>query len=140
NHSEEAKQQFYREYDEMIKQLQNVPSIIMWVVFNEAWGQFDIGGPETREAIAHAIASDPTRIINGVTGWHDAGGPNNEYDEFAGHLLDWHSYPAPNSPHPTTHRAASLGEYGGLGLHVPGHEYSPLVFSYQLMKDKEQLT
>lgn len=140
NNSEEAKGQFYREFDEMVTQLQNSPSIVMWVVFNEAWGQFDEGGPETREAIAHALAADPTRLINGVTGWFDAGGANNEFDEFAGHFLDWHSYPAPNSPTPTTHRAATLGEYGGLGLHVPGHEYSPLVFSYQLMKDKEQLT
>lgn len=140
NNSEEAKQQFYREFDEMTQQLQNSPSIVTWVVFNEGWGQFDQGGPETREAIAHALTADPTRLINGVTGWFDAGGANNEFDEFAGHFLDWHSYPAPNSPTPTTHRAATLGEYGGLGLHVPGHEYSPLVFSYQLMKDKEQLT
>lgn len=140
SNSEGAKAQFYKEFDEMVSQLQNSPSIVTYVVFNEGWGQFDQGGPETRKAIAHALAADPTRLIMGATGWHDAGGKNNEFDDAAGHFIDVHSYPAPNSPTPTKNRTATLGEYGGLGLHVPGHEYSPLVFSYQLMKDKEQLT
>lgn len=133
-----AKDQFFQEYDEMILQLQNVPSIIVYTVFNEGWGQFDAGGEQTRNAIEHVKKADPTRLINGASGWWDAGGGDNEAR--AGHLIDFHSYPAPNSPVPSAHRAAVLGEYGGLGLHVPGHEWSPLVFSYQLMQSKQQLT
>lgn len=134
-----AQPQYYKEFDEMIKQLQNSPSIIVYVVFNEGWGQFDNGGDYTREAIAHALKADPTRLINGVTGWYDAGGGENESK--AGHFLDWHRYPAPDSPTPSEYRAATLGEYGGLGLRVPGHEFSPLiVYSELLMKSKEELT
>ncbi|NOU98852.1 DUF1080 domain-containing protein [Paenibacillus sp. LMG 31457] len=134
-----AQQQFYKEFDEMIKQLQNSPSIVVYIVFNEGWGQFDNGGNYTREAIAHALKADPTRLINGVTGWYDAGGGDNESK--AGHFLDWHRYPAPDSPTPSEYRAATLGEYGGLGLRVPGHEFSPLtVYAELLMNSKEELT
>jgi len=134
-----AQPQFYKEFNEMIKQLQNSPSIIVYVVFNEGWGQFDNGGDYTREAIAHAQKADPTRLINGVTGWYDAGGGENESK--AGHFLDWHRYPSPDSPTPSEYRAATLGEYGGLGLRVPGHEFSPLiVYSELLMNNKEELT
>lgn len=55
-------------------------------------------------------------------------------------MNDIHRYPDPGAPNYSDTRAAVLGEYGGLGLHVPGHEWSPLVFSYQLMNSKEQLT
>ena len=34
-------------------------------------------------------------------------------------------YVGPDSPPPTATRVAVLGEYGGLGLRTPGHEYSP---------------
>ncbi|MCY9658853.1 PA14 domain-containing protein [Paenibacillus chondroitinus] len=134
-----AQPQYYKEFDEMVKQLQNSPSIIVYIVFNEGWGQFDNGGDYTREAIAHAIKADPTRLINGVTGWYDAGGGANESK--AGHFLDWHKYPAPESPTPSDYRAATLGEYGGVGLRVPGHEFSPLtVYAGLAMNTKEELT
>lgn len=134
-----AQPEYYKEYDEMIKQLQNSPAIIAYIVFNEGWGQFDNGGDYTRQAIAHARQMDPTRLINGTTGWYDAGGGTNESK--AGDFLDWHMYPAPDSPTPTEYRAATLGEFGGVGMRVPGHEYSPLTVWAGLSKDtKEELT
>ncbi|WP_164472566.1 OmpL47-type beta-barrel domain-containing protein [Cohnella candidum] len=129
--SQAAKDQWLKEYKEMVDQLRSVPSIVEWTVFNEGWGQWDQGGPQTRDATAYVKSLDPTRLINQASGWWDAG---------TGDLIDMHSYPAPGSPKPTAQRAAVLGEYGGLGLHVPGHEWSPLVFSYQLMNSKEELT
>ncbi|MBN2354528.1 hypothetical protein JXO59_00360, partial [candidate division KSB1 bacterium] len=36
----ESAQQFYRELGRMIESLYNHPSIVMWVPFNEGWGQF----------------------------------------------------------------------------------------------------
>jgi hypothetical protein len=126
-----AKEQWQKEYKEMVDQLRSVPSIIVWTVFNEGWGQWDGGGPLTRQATEYVRGLDPTRLINQASGWWDGG---------TGDLVDMHAYPAPNSPQPTADRAAVLGEYGGLGLHVPGHEWSPLVFSYQLMESKAALT
>ncbi|MEK8128132.1 PA14 domain-containing protein [Paenibacillus filicis] len=129
--SEAAKQQWLKEFKEMIDQLRSVPSIVEWTVFNEGWGQFDWGGQKTRDAVTYVQGLDSTRLINNASGWQDSG---------VGDLVDMHAYPAPGSPTPTSTRAAVLGEYGGLGLHVPGHEWSPLVFSYQEMKSKKELT
>ncbi|CAM4243755.1 regulation of enolase protein 1 (concanavalin A-like superfamily) [Paenibacillus endophyticus] len=126
-----TKTQWFKEYKEMVDQLRSVTSIIIWTVFNEGWGQFDQGGQQTRDATAYVKSLDSTRLVNSTSGWWDAG---------AGDLLDVHRYPDPGAPNPSDTRAAVLGEYGGLGLHVPGHEWSPLVFSYQLMNSKEQLT
>jgi regulation of enolase protein 1 (concanavalin A-like superfamily) len=126
-----TKTQWFKEYKEMVDQLRSVTSIIVWTVFNEGWGQFDQGGQQTRDATTYVKGLDSTRLINSTSGWWDAG---------AGDLLDMHRYPDPGAPNASDTRAAVLGEYGGLGLHVPGHEWSPLVFSYQLMNSKEQLT
>lgn len=126
-----TKTQWLKEYKEMVDQLRSAPSIVVWTVFNEGWGQFDWGGQQTRDAANYVKGLDSTRLINNTSGWQDSG---------AGDLIDAHAYPAPTSPTPTQTRAAVLGEYGGLGLHVPGHEWSPLVFSYQLMNSKQELT
>ncbi|UQZ82674.1 Evolved beta-galactosidase subunit alpha [Paenibacillus konkukensis] len=126
-----AKTQWLKEYKEMVDQLRSAPSIIEWTVFNEGWGEFDWGGQQTKDAVNYVKSLDSTRLINNASGWQDSG---------TGDLVDMHSYPAPNAPTPTDTRAAVLGEYGGLGLHTPGHEWSPLVFSYQEMKDKKEIT
>ncbi|WP_079908841.1 PA14 domain-containing protein [Paenibacillus sp. 32352] len=129
--SQAAKTQWLKEYKEMVDQLRSVPSIIEWTVFNEGWGEFDWGGQQTKDAVNYVKSLDSTRLINNASGWQDSG---------TGDLVDMHSYPAPNSPVPTDARAAVLGEYGGLGIHTPGHEWSPLVFSYQEMKNKKEIT
>ncbi|UJF31335.1 PA14 domain-containing protein [Paenibacillus hexagrammi] len=129
--SDAAKTEWLRQYKEMVDQLRSVPSIIVWTVFNEGWGEFDAGGQLSKDAVNYVKSLDSTRLINNASGWWDTG---------AGDLVDMHSYPAPNSPTPSATRAAVLGEYGGLGLHVAGHEWTPLTFSYQLMNSKEELT
>ncbi len=87
----------------------NSPSIVMWVPFNEGWGQFDT------VRIAKLVKEhDPTRLVNCASGWNDFP---------AGDVHDIHVYPGPASPNPEEHRAAVLGEYGGLGLPLKGHTW-----------------
>lgn len=93
----------------MIDALHNVPSVVMWVVFNEGWGQFD-----TTRITEWTKKYDPTRLVNCASGWND-------YP--VGDVHDIHSYPAPRSPEPEPHRAAVLGEYGGLGMPIKGHTW-----------------
>ena len=64
--SPESKQQFIFELRQMMVQLKPFCSVIMWVLFNEGWGQSN-----TLETIAIARALDPTRLINAVSGWND---------------------------------------------------------------------
>ncbi len=87
--------------------LANHPSIVMWVPFNEGWGQYD-----TERIAAWTKEHDPTRLVNNASGWTDKG---------VGDVVDIHSYPGPDMPPVEAKRAAVLGEFGGLGLPIAGH-------------------
>ena len=93
----------------VVDALQPHPSIVMWVPFNEGWGQYDTA--RLSEAVA---AHDPTRLVNSASGWNDLG---------AGDIDDVHSYPGPGAPERSPGRASVLGEFGGFGLPVPGHTW-----------------
>ena len=103
----ESEAQYRREYEEMVKFLHNHPCIVTWVPFNEGWGQF-----KTNEILAWAKELDPTRLIDGPSGWTDRG---------SGEMHDIHVYPGPAMPPVSENRVAVLGEYGGLGLPLEGH-------------------
>lgn len=105
--SPESRDNFYREYGAMMDQLHNHPSIVVWVPFNEGWGQF-----ETDEVMAWTKQRDPSRLVDGPSGWTDRG---------TGDMHDVHRYPGPAMPPVENARAAVLGEFGGLGLPTPGH-------------------
>jgi hypothetical protein len=105
----ESTAQFERELDAMITQLRNHPSIVMWVPFNEGWGQYD-----TARIVDRVRALDPTRLVNNASGWTDAR---------VGDVNDIHRYPGPGAPPTEARRAGVLGEFGGLGLPLPGHTW-----------------
>jgi hypothetical protein len=98
---------FERELNEMIDTLENHPSIIMWVVFNEGWGQYDT--PRLTQMVKQR---DPSRIVNNASGWTDMK---------CGDVMDMHNYPGPGMPAIEPSRAAVLGEFGGLGRPVKDH-------------------
>ena len=101
--------EFERELHAMIDARRNHPSIVMWVPFNEGWGQHD-----TEKHVAWLKANDPTRLVNNATGWTDKN---------VGDLVDIHSYPGPTMPPVEKERVAALGEFGGLGLPLEGHTW-----------------
>jgi len=100
--STESAWQFELELEGMIQTLFNHPCIAMWVPFNEGWGQYD-----TARIVERIKELDPTRLVNNASGWADRG---------VGDVHDIHSYPGPDAPPSELHRAAVLGEFGGLGL------------------------
>jgi hypothetical protein len=99
--------QFEGEWKAIIDALYNHPSIVMWVPFNEGWGQYD-----TERITAWTKRHDPTRLVDNASGWTDKG---------VGDTSDIHSYPGPDMPPVEGKRAAVLGEFGGLGLPITGH-------------------
>jgi beta-galactosidase/beta-glucuronidase len=107
--TEESAAQFRTEYRAMIDALRNHPSIVVWVPFNEGWGQFD-----TAEVAAWTEKHDPTRLVNAASGWVDRG---------VGHMHDVHRYPGPGMASVEPKRALVLGEFGGLGLPLAGHTW-----------------
>ena len=95
------------EWTAIINSLKNHPCIVVWVPFNEGWGQF-----KTNEILAFTKKLDSTRLVDGPSGWADRG---------AGDMHDMHKYPSPGMFPTESDRASVLGEFGGLGLAVPGH-------------------
>ena len=105
---DDVKANYYKEWGEIMHQLQNYPCILVWVPFNEGWAQFD-----TEKVVEFTREQDSTRLINSASG-------GNSYH--VGDILDSHNYPAPVMKfrsHGT--QIDVLGEYGGIGLAVEGH-------------------
>jgi beta-galactosidase/beta-glucuronidase len=118
--------QFEAELGEMIEHLRSVPSISLWVPFNEGWGQFDAA------RIAAAVrALDPTRPIDHASGWHDQG---------AGDLRSLHVYfRTVTVPRRRDRRVLALTEYGGYSLAVSSHTWSSRVFGYRRYRSRDRL-
>ena len=107
--TKESADQYKTELLEMVKQLGNYPSIIVWVPFNEGWGQF-----QTEQITKLIKNTDPSRLVNPASGWAD---------RKVGDMNDIHSYPGPDMPDLEQDRAIVLGEFGGLGLPIEGHTW-----------------
>src|SRR5512139_1921265 len=82
--TEESAKQFDLELTRMIDAFRNHPCIVMWVPFNEGWGQFD-----TARVVDLVRKLDPTRLVNNASGWTDRG---------VGDVMDIHQYPGPAVP------------------------------------------
>jgi len=117
--------QFVTELKKMIDTRFNNPSIIMWVVYNEGWGQY-----KTADITTLVSEYDTTRLVNSASGWTDRG---------TGDILDIHNYPEPVTPAAETDRAIVLGEFGGLGLPVTNHTWETKNWGYRNMTDSVQL-
>jgi hypothetical protein len=100
---------FAPELEHVVDALRSYTSIIMWVPFNEGWGQH-----QTEQYVAWLKERDPSRLVNNTSGWTDTG---------VGDVSDVHSYPGPAMPLLEEKRAAVLGEFGGLGLPLEGHTW-----------------
>ncbi|HYW80593.1 MAG TPA: glycoside hydrolase family 2 TIM barrel-domain containing protein [Thermoguttaceae bacterium] len=126
NKTPESRQQFETELRRMVEGMGNHPSIIMWVVFNEGWGQHD-----TPRYVENVKKMDPSRLVSNASGWTD---------KACGDILDIHSYPGPDAPTPEPNRAGVLGEFGGLGLGVDGHTWTEKTWGYRGTASSNELT
>jgi hypothetical protein len=125
------RKQFRQELTRLVEGMGNHPSIIMWIVFNEGWGQARKDPQDTKSLVDLVRKLDATRLISNASGWADHG---------CGDIIDVHSYPGPGAPKGDGKRAGVLGEFGGLGLAVPGHTWEEKGWGYRKMTDREELT
>ncbi len=102
---------YRKEWKGIMNYLYSHPSIVSWVPFNEAWGQF-----KTEEIAEWTKAYDPSRLVNSASG-------GNFYR--TGDIVDLHNYPDPKMYLYDAERTNVLGEYGGIGLALEGHLWRP---------------
>ena len=109
--SPESEANYRKEWKEVMDLVYSNPSVVVWVPFNERWGQF-----KTEEITEWTKTYDPSRLVNPASG-------GNHYQ--TGDILDIHSYPAPSLYFYDAGRVTVLGEYGGIGLPLEGHLWQP---------------
>ncbi len=125
--SAESEANYRTEWEEIMDYLYSNPSIVCWVPFNEAWGQF-----KTPEIVEWTKAYDPSRLVNPASG-------GNHYP--VGDMLDLHNYPGPELYLYDAQRATVLGEYGGIGLAMEGHLWSANKnWGYVQFKNSKEVT
>ncbi|MEQ1828280.1 MAG: sugar-binding domain-containing protein [Pirellula sp.] len=103
-------QQFMLEFERMINNLENHPCIVVWVPFNEAWGQH-----RTVEVGEWTVKRDPSRLVNIASG-------GNFWP--VGDVVDHHEYPHPVYPFNEGRDRGFIkvmGEFGGHGYPAKGH-------------------
>ncbi|PWS32240.1 glycoside hydrolase family 2 protein [Pedobacter paludis] len=120
---EGAKKAFEQQSRETIDQLKNSPSIVAWVLFNEKWGSYD------QQRLTDWIKeTDPSRLVNGHSGEilyvnEKLRSPSpNAY--VSASMTDVHAYPNPMMPLKQPGKAQVVGEFGGIGVFVPGHQWN----------------
>ena len=127
--TEESENIYRSEWNEIMQDFHNFPSIIVWVPFNEAWGQF-----KTKEIVEWTMQKDPSRLVNTASGGNFVN---------VGHIMDLHNYPEPLMKQPDlfgASRVLVIGEFGGLGLPIEGHTWQDKNnWGYQSFKTREEL-
>ncbi|GGG83809.1 beta-galactosidase [Parapedobacter pyrenivorans] len=127
--SPESEAIYRKEWKAIMDALHNFPSIVVWVPFNEAWGQF-----KTEEITEWTMKYDPSRLVNSASG-------GNFFP--TGHIFDIHNYPDAVMPRPKlfgNKQILVLGEFGGLGLPVEGHTWQDKDnWGYQSFKNADEL-
>lgn len=123
----EGREQFIEEMKETMELLYNHPSVVTWVIFNEAWGQFD-----AKKVTAIAEKEDTTRLFDQASGWFDQGG---------GDFESIHEYFLPLKIKVRDRdRAVALTEYGGYAWHEPDHSMFDHDYGYKTFHSRDELT
>lgn len=108
---------------ETVKLLRNHPSICLWTIFNEGWGQF-----RSDDAYLQLKALDPTRFIDSTSGWFHQ--KHSDVDSL-------HIY---FDPLHLGQKALPqlLSEFGGWSLKIPEHSFNlEKTYGYRKYEDPE---
>ena len=122
----EGRKEWTKECEETVRLLYNNPAIVVWVPFNEGWGQFDA------KRITSLVRSlDNTRLIDHASGW---------YDQKGGDFKSVHNYFHPLIYKPDKRdRTVILSEFGGYACYIPEHSYSPMLYGYRIYTNTTDL-
>jgi hypothetical protein len=132
-----AKEAFEQQVTETMDELHNFPCITTWVLFNERWGAYD------QQRLTKFVKNyDPSRLVDGHSGEllyvHENLRTPAQRPYISSDVTDVHSYPNPINSLPIAGKARVLGEFGGIGVSVPYHEWNDLRgWGYVQLEPKE---
>lgn len=118
----EGRAEWLNECRNTVSLLYNSPSIILWVPFNEGWGQFD-----AKEVYQMLREMDSTRLVDHASGWFDQG---------CGDFESIHNYFHPMRA-VIKKRPVILSEYGGYACYITHHSFSHQIYGYRIYVTKE---
>jgi beta-galactosidase/beta-glucuronidase len=123
----ESEANFRQEWKGIMDLCYSNPSVVVWVPFNERWGQF-----KTEEIVEWTKNYDPSRMVNPASG-------GNHYN--VGDIIDMHHYPDPVLGLFDPQKSNVLGEYGGIGLVLKDHLWEKdRNWGYVQYKNSEEAT
>ena len=123
NRCPEARENFLNAMEETVRLLRNHPSICLWTIFNEGWGQFDADRAYTR-----LKALDGTRFIDSTSGW---------FTRKLSDVESMHIYFRPLRIGKQD-RPQFLSEFGGWSLKDPDHSFNlEKTYGYKKYEDRE---
>jgi beta-galactosidase/beta-glucuronidase len=123
--TEEARSDFLHEVEEIVAQVGGHPCVVLWIAFNEDWGE---PPADFQRHVTERIRQiDPSRLVVDASGWHHRGD---------GDLVDVHDYGDDLARHePAGDLPVWVGECGGVSLVVAGDED----FAYKHVADGASL-
>jgi len=111
---------------ETLSHLYNHPSIVVYTIFNEGWGQFN---SDKMYGIAKQL--DPSRLYDSTSGWFAQN--NNDFDSL-------HVYFGDLEPKPAT-RPMFISEFGGCAYPVEDHIYAKYAsYGYGSCKNADEVS
>ena len=122
---EEGRKEYFEILNKTMSNLSNHPSIIMYTLFNEGWGQFD-----SKEVYEYAKGIDNSKIFDVASGWYDNG--FNEIESI-------HNYFFPLKIKKNLQKPVIFTEFGGYSYIENEHFYGTKVFGYRVFKSKDKL-
>ena len=111
---------------ETLSHLHNHPSIVVYTLFNEGWGQFD---SDRMYSIAKEL--DPSRLYDSTSGWFAQ--KDNDFDSL--HIYFGNLEPQPGK------RPMFISEFGGCSYPVEHHTYSKYAsYGYGSCKNTDEVS
>ncbi len=122
---EEGKKEFLSEADEYLSLYHNYPSVIIYSIFNEGWGEF------SPSEIYHSLKKkETTKLFDTASGWYDADSD----------FYSIHTYTFPSMKRlDKKNRPFIISEMGGISLKVEAHSYFDGFFGHGKAKTQKQL-
>ena len=116
------RENFLRAMDGTVRLLKAHPSIVLWTVFNEGWGQF-----EAAKAYDKLRELDKTRLIDSASGWYRCEKSDVESMHIYFKALSLGK----------EDRAQLLSEYGGWSYKLPEHSFNlKKTYGYKKYEDR----